>query len=293
MKKIFGAIGRFFGAIGRGIKNFLSSILLGFLILILRPWFRNKTVGKKLVNKSDEGRVFVANHLELYGPIVMKIRFPYRVRPWVIDKLMDDESVEAQVRPGLEKNFKWAPKFLKEWAIKFVRFMMTYTMKKMKGIPVHLHDIKNVMETIDVSVNLLDKGKNILIFPEEYESSGGYLLKGVGEFRTGFAQLGRSYYQATGKRLAFYPVYISKENKRTYILEPTYYDPSVPAPQEKKRIVKYLHDTMLAKALEVENFDERETACEDNVADTPSVIDDQVVKEVQVVEDTQLVEDRV
>ena len=239
--------------LGRGVKRLLSSILLGLLILILRPWFSAKTVGNEYLNSTDEGRVFVANHLELYGPIVMKLSFSYPTRPWVIDKLMRDETVEAQVRPGVEKNFAWLPKFVREGIVKFATFMMTYTMKKMQGIPVHLHDVKRVMETIDVSVNMLDRGENLLIFPEEYSSDGGYLLKGVGEFRTGFATLGRSYYLATGKRLAFYPVYISKENKRTYILEPIYYDPSTPAPEEKRRIVSYLHDTMQAKALEVEN----------------------------------------
>ena len=275
MKKVFGAIKKFFKVLGRAIKDCLSSILLGLLIILLKPWFRSKTVGKQYVNKADEGRVFVANHLEMYGPIVMKLSFAYRVRPWVIDKLMQDDTVEAQVRPGVEKNFAWFPKFVREGIVKFATFMMTYTMKKMKGIPVHLHDVKNVMKTIEVSVNLLNKNKNILIFPEEYESSGGYLLKGVGEFRTGFAQLGRSYYLATGKRLAFYPVYISKENKRTYILEPIYYDPSTPAPEEKRRIVSYLHDTMQAKALEVENFEELNTSEEvkgDGKTSTPTEI---------------------
>ena len=258
--------------LGRGVKHLLSSILLGLLILILRPWFAVKTVGKEYLNASDEGRVFVSNHLELYGPIVMKLRFPYRTRPWVIDKLMNEETVEAQVRPGIDKNFRFLPRFIREGIVNIAKFMMTYTMKKMQGIPVHLHDVRRVMETIEVSVNMLDRGDNILIFPEEYSSDGGYLLKGVSEFRTGFATLGRSYYLATGKRLAFYPVYVSKSNRRIYILPPTYYEPDTVAHQEKKRIVGYLHDTMLAKSLEVENFDTTKSPDNDTLVDIPKEV---------------------
>ena len=69
---------------------------------ILRPFYRHKILNKDRVKlDSDNPIVFLANHAEIYGPIVNALYFPYPVRFWVISKLMFNKS---EVRAYLYEN---------------------------------------------------------------------------------------------------------------------------------------------------------------------------------------------
>ena len=231
---------RFFCAIGRGIKNFFLYLFFLLLYVIFNPVVKSRVRGKKNVRKDDEARVFVANHYEIFGPVAMYMRFPYKFRPWVIDKIMDPESVEEQMGLSVYNNFPKFPMWFKKIAVKSIRSLMVFTMKHAKAIRVSRENPRENIKAMQESVKTLEKGTSVVIFPEIL-----YRESGIGEFYTGFEHLGKYYYQKTGKKISFYPVFISKQEKQMFIEKPVIFNPENDVNDEKLRITSYLRDKML------------------------------------------------
>ncbi len=238
----------FFCAIGRTIKNFFLFLTFSLAYIFVAPFIRCKVVGKKNVNKTDEARVFVANHYEIYGPIAIFLRFPYKFRPWVIDKMTDPAQVEQQMSLGIYGKFEKYPIWIKKIAIKLLKNIMVYTMNnRAKAIPVSRENPRANIKTMQESVKTLEKGKNIVIFPEL-----SYVDEGVGEFQTGFEHLAKFYHQKTGKKITFYPIFVSQIGKKMFIEKPITFNPENDPNQEKKKITTYLHEAMVQSYLENE-----------------------------------------
>lgn len=231
---------RFFSCIGRGIKNFFLYLGFSLLYIIVNPFVKSKVRGKKNVRKDDEARVFVANHYEIFGPVAMYLRFPYKFRPWVIDKIMTPESVEAQMSISVYNNFPKYPMWFKKIVVKSLKNMMVFAMNHAKAIKVSRENFRENLITMQESMDTLNKGVSVLIFPEL-----SYTESGVGVFQSGFEHLGKYYYQKTGKKISFYPVFISKQEKQMFIEKPIVYDPNKDPNEQKHEIVYYLRDKML------------------------------------------------
>lgn len=231
---------RFFSCIGRGIKNFFLYLGFSLLYIIVNPFVKSKVRGKKNVRKDDEARVFVANHYEIFGPVAMYLRFPYKFRPWVIDKIMTPESVEAQMSISVYNNFPKYPMWFKKIVVKSLKNMMVFAMNHAKAIKVSRENFRENLITMQESMETLNKGVSVLIFPEL-----SYTESGVGVFQSGFEHLGKYYYQKTGKKISFYPVFISKQEKQMFIEKPIIYDPNKDPNEQKREIVYYLRDKML------------------------------------------------
>ena len=104
----------FFFAIGKSIRNFFMWITFWIIYIIAKPFVRCKIIGKQNISKTDEARVFVSNHYEIYGPLAIFMRFPYKFRPWVIDKMMSPQKVEEQMGLGIYSKFPNYPMWLKK-----------------------------------------------------------------------------------------------------------------------------------------------------------------------------------
>ena len=59
------------------IEFIILSVLFSIIFLVIQPFIWCFTKGKKNVQKDDEARVFVSNHYEIYGPVVVFLRFPF------------------------------------------------------------------------------------------------------------------------------------------------------------------------------------------------------------------------
>lgn len=241
---------RFFCAIGRGIKNFFLLLEYGLIYMIFAPKAKCKVIGKQNISKTDEARVFVANHYEIFGPIATYLCFPLKHRPWVIDKMLDRDSVEKQMSISIYNNFPTYPMWFKRFVIKAIRDLIIFVLNRAGAISVSREDIRANIKTMQESTKTLNKKIAILIFPEDK-----YVEKGVGEFQTGFEHLGKYYYQKTGKKISFYPTFVSQENKEYYIGQPIVFNPENDANDEKEKIVEYLHSSMekLYKEHEIDN----------------------------------------
>ena len=76
------------------------------------------------------------------------------------------------------------------------------------GIPVYRNDSR-IRDTFRQSLDLLEQGCNILIFPDvDYTSNDA-----VGDVYDGFFMLERMYHKKTGKHLPFVPVHLDTKQK--------------------------------------------------------------------------------
>lgn len=232
---------RFFCAVGRAINYFFCFIIFAIAWVFAKIFFRCKVKGKENINKTDEAQIFISNHYELFGPIAMFLRFPKRFRPWIIDKMMIPECVEKQMGLMIYNNYKKVPKWIKAIIIAIIKNLMVFTMKYMaRGIPVSRENFRENLKTMKITTDELKKGKTIVIFPEK-----DYVNEGVGEFQTGFEHIAKYYYQKTGKKITFYPTFISQVNRTIYIEKPITFNPDNDFNDEKDRIVNYLKTSMV------------------------------------------------
>lgn len=222
------------------VEFVILSIIFGVIFILAQPFVWCFTKGKKNVQKDDEARVFIANHYEAYGPFVTFLRFPYKFRPWVIDKMCYAETIEEQFSIGFYNNYKWIPKWIKVIIVKLAKRLILFAIRFAKPIPVSRDNPRANIKTMQISTEVLNKKKNIMIYPENCS-----VKEGVGEFMTGFEYLAKYYYQKTGKKISFYPVFVSKKNATMYIEKPIIYNPDNDSNLEKQRIVTEIRESML------------------------------------------------
>ena len=154
------------------IPRTLEFIILGSIFLVLfilvQPFVWCFPKGKKNIQKTDEARVFVANHYEIYGPLVVFLRFPYCFRPWVIDKMCDSNAIEKHMSIGFYNNYKWLPKWLKFILLKIAKRVILFAIKFTKPIPVSRDNPRANIKTMQIYIakheNIQKKITNNLIF---------------------------------------------------------------------------------------------------------------------------------
>lgn len=230
---------RFFSAIFKGIKIFFLSLIFFIVYLLFWPFFYCKVKGKENVQDNDEARVFLANHYEIFGPVAMYVSFPFKFRPWIIDKMMEEECVEAQMSLMIMNNYKHVPVWLKKFVIHSLKSLMVFVMNVARGISVSRDNPRSAMKTFATSTETLEKNESVVIFPELL-----YVKESIGEFQTGFEHFAKFYHRRTGKHVTIYPVFISKELRTMYIGDPIKYSPESEKEDDKIDIIQVMHDRM-------------------------------------------------
>lgn len=225
----------------RGIKFYCYDIFYHILKLCVRPFLRIKVKGKNNIRKTDEARIFIANHLEVYGPVLCYLHLPVRKkRFWIIDKMLDPNFAEQQMSYAVQdpNNFRWAPKWLRNMVVKSLRGIVSYVLtNKAKGISVSRDDSRKMMQTFKETMTAVQKKYNIVIFPEIK-----YQERGFSDMYEGFITFGKYLYKKTGKICSFYPVYIDKFSKVMNIGKPIDFTPQ--QADEIKTISTYITKTI-------------------------------------------------
>ncbi len=191
-----------------------------------------------------EPLVFTANHSAADGPVITSLYFPRPCRPWSIAQILDKRTA-----PGfIYYDFFAGPvkKHKKLWRVlsHLVAFLLRPLLLAVNGIPVY-HD-KRIMNTLSESLEALDNGTNLVIFPECPEKFSEH----INDFYGGFAKLAELYYKKHGKPLKFYPTYIA-HSLRTVMVGKAI---EAPPPQElppsvwRKHIAETLRDRTEALA---------------------------------------------
>jgi hypothetical protein len=142
--------------------------------------------------------------------------------------------------------------FKPKWTLPFFR-LLSYLITPLAvclfnnahTIPVY-HDAR-LRTTLRESLDRLDEGNNLVIFPEHNVPYNHILY----DFQDRFIDLARLYYRRTGKALSFVPMYVAPSLRETHFGEPIRFDPGAPLDAERERIKRYLMESITRLAEEL------------------------------------------
>lgn len=224
------------------------------LMALLRPFFRHELKGvENIVPDENNPIVFLCNHGEIYGPVVCMLYIPVPIRPWVMSELnISKDEVAAYVYKHTISKMTWLGPL--RWPVaKLIGPVSVWCMNQLESIPVFRNKPRELMNTFRASVEAMQAGDNLLIFPENpdadrdhpgYEHEKG----GMGELFRGFAMLAQVYYSRTGKRCRFMPMYAHKGARTISFGTEIVYDPDNEPIPERDRIVEEAYAQMKAMA---------------------------------------------
>ena len=216
---------------------------------VIRTLYRHELRGAENIRaESANPIVFLCNHGEMYGPVVSVCYLPVAVRSWSIDKVMGDvDEVTAYIYKYTFSQVKWLPPPLRHPVARLAARLLCWCLRQLESIPVYRDSPGRLMKTFRASVEALQAGDNLLIFPENPNAEGedhGYEASGLGEFFSGFTMLAPLYWRRTGKRCRFLPMYANKQSRVIAIGTEIVWDPDADSHDETERIVREAREQM-------------------------------------------------
>ncbi len=189
--------------------------------------------------------VFVANHSQIHGPVVGELFMPKNCYIWCAGEIMNREEFPAyamevfwpspsdKMRPVCERISRWlAP-------LAACLFSNARTVEVRRDY--------RIKKTFRESMELLDRGCTLMIFPENDDPCNEIL----NDFHENFVNLARHYYKKTGISLSFVPVYNAPKLKTTVVGEPIVYQAQNDRKAERRRIVSALSGEITRMAREL------------------------------------------
>jgi hypothetical protein len=182
--------------------------------------------------------ILVSNHEGSYGPLSLITTLPIELYPWVVSETTDARTAARRIQAEfLEAELHLRPP-LSVWLGRAIARIAAALMRDLNAVPVHQKS-REVRATVERSVELLEQGKNILVFPED---PGRRLNDVLCHFCTGFLHLARIYYERTRRAVLFLPVAVNREVKAILVGRPVQFDASAPFAVEKARLKHELED---------------------------------------------------
>ncbi len=233
------------------VKRHKNRFGVKLIIALLRPLYYHKVIGKEHLRGLEDGTmVLVCNHGELYGPVVANLYIPVTFRPWTIAEMMNRDAIIEHMYQGTMMRQKWLPESWKRPILRLITPLLLWVFDSLEAIPVYRNDPRKLIGTFRETIDAMQAGDNILLFPENDTGHAvgerGYALEGVGKLFTGFAMIAPLYYAKTRKKAVFIPVYASKKARTVRIGQGIEYQPDNGANDEKMRIVNGLLSQMQA-----------------------------------------------
>ena len=223
-------------------ERIVTSMTMG----MLRPFNRHKMVDLDHV-KQDKNNpiVFIGNHAEIYGPIASALCFPVPVRFWVISKMMfKKQDVRAYMYENTFSKKTYLPVFVRKLLAWYLGWLSVNVMNALRAIPVYRDSPMKLRQTLRQSVEALENGENLMIFPEHPD--GKYVKGGIGELSPGFVMLAEAWWKKSGKKLRIMPVFANRE-KRTFTFgEEINYEPENGYAAEQDRIMSEAYGQLTA-----------------------------------------------
>ena len=215
-------------------------------IAILRPFNRHRMVDLDHVKLDpDNPVVFLGNHAEIYGPIASALCFPVPVRFWVISKMMfKKKDVRAYLYENTFSKKTYLPIFVRKLLAWYLGWLSVNVMNALRAIAVYRDSPMKLRQTLRESVEALEQGENLMIFPEHPE--GKYVKGGISELSPGFVMLAEAWWKKSGKKMRMMPVFANRE-KRTFTFgEEIVYEPENGYAAEQERILEAAYQQLTA-----------------------------------------------
>ncbi|WP_233711209.1 glycerol acyltransferase [Lederbergia citrisecunda] len=217
--------------------KFYGSLFL-FVRALIRIFYRKYSVFSP--NSSKGPIVYIAHHQNLFGPFVILLSFPHHLHAWILDVFIDQKTCYKQyVDYTFTKRFGWNRTISKllAWPISFG---ISKLLSSGKGIPVY-RGSKKIMNTMNLSVEALQKGESIVIFPDiDYQDSSSETK----DLYDGFLYLEKYYYRKTRKHVCFVPLYASKMSRLVISGEKIYFTGEEDFLSERKVVLQKIKDNL-------------------------------------------------
>ena len=227
-----------------------------FLIFLCSLHFRCKVENADHIDTDDENPlVFLCNHGEFYGPMACKIYVPVPIRAWANATMMGDKKAVTQyIYDNTTSRQEGMPEIEKRILAKMAAWLSVNVMGQLECIPVHKDSPLKLRETFRQTIEAMEAGDNILIFPENPEQK--YPREGIGDLSPGFLTLADIYWKRKQKRMRFLPMYADKKRRKLVFGTIIEYNPENNPKDEQDRIVK---ETLT----QIRSFAEGKTTMED------------------------------
>ena len=226
-----------------------EDIVTGIVIGMLRPFNKHRMVHLDRVRTDpDNPIVFLGNHAEIYGPIASALCFPVPVRFWVINRMMfRKQDVRAYMYENTFSKKTFLPVFIRKILAWSLGWLSVNIMSSLRAIAVYRDSPMKLRQTLRESVEALENGENLMIFPEHPE--GKYVKDGISELSPGFLMLAEAWWKKTGKKLRMIPVYANRDNRTFTFGTEIRYVPENGYASEVERILKEAYEqlTMLSR----------------------------------------------
>ena len=219
-------------------------LLFRLLKKIIKFFYRkNEYLGKD--NMPNNPSIYVANHVQLEGPLINELYFPKKKKIWCIGQMM---------------NLKEAPNYCYDdfWPSKTKFTRPIYKVLSYIVSPILVLVSKNadsiavykdarLMKTYRETIKALEEGNDIIIFPEYREEYNDI----INDFLDKYIDVARLYYKKTGSLVNFVPMYHAPKIQKTIIGKPILFNIENEINEERLRINTYLKEeiTNLAKSL--------------------------------------------
>ena len=209
-----------------------------FLIAVIRRVYSHRVIDAEHIEPDDSNPlVFLCNHGEFYGPIICNVFIPVPVRSWTFSMMMfDQKEVTAYIYENTFSQMKNQPVMIRKMLARFFGWLSVTVMNQIESIPVYRDSPLKLRETVRQSIEAMEAGDNLLIFPED--PSYKYATDGIGELSPGFVMLAEAYWKKTHKKLRIMPMYANKTERTVTFGNPITYEPEAGFSSEQDRIVQ-------------------------------------------------------
>jgi 1-acyl-sn-glycerol-3-phosphate acyltransferase len=220
----------------------------GLIVLLLCKLFQRLILRLRLHGwgrafrqlSNGEPLIFVSNHIGSYGPLSVLSSLPLKLYPWVAHEVTELANVARRLQKEFtELELKLRPP-LSVWLARLIGRICVAIMRNIEAIPVYSGS-RRIRATMQRSLELLLRGKTILVFPENKDRPINEVL---GDFNTGFLAMARLYYRRTRRLIQFIPVAVNEKMKAIRIGNPIRFDLRLPFLQEKLRLKKRLQEAI-------------------------------------------------
>lgn len=231
-------------------EDYHQPYLSRFLIFVFKLFYPHKLVNEEHIHPDDNNPlVFLCNHGEIYGPIVCKLYIPVSVRTWTISMMMYDQAeVTKYVYDNTYSRQTYLPVFIRKLTARFIGWLSVNVMNQIESIPVYRDSPIKLRDTLRKSIDALEAGDNLLIFPESQDVEK-YERDGIGKIAPGFVMLAEAYWKKTGKQMRFLPMYANKNNKTLTFGTEVIYNPENGFRNEQVRIIEEVENQIRSIAL--------------------------------------------
>ena len=161
--------------------------------------------------------LFIGNHAGLSGPFQAVLTLPARLYPWVIAEMTDPARINQYVYAHFSAPIWRLRGWIGALAARAVASIVGSVLIGIDCIPLD-RSRSQYQNTFRRSLRVLERGRSLLIFPENLEGSSE-LTSQIRPFMPGFVHLCALYRRKTGGDLSVYPIAIVQARRMVAVGE--------------------------------------------------------------------------